>query len=153
MGKKTKACPFCWEKILEVAKKCKHCGEFLPEEKDEWKEEVKQVSGCKKFWAVIGFILFCIIMLFLVVELTNSATGWNKDLKSCEHRLQEKYGDSVYMMDVDVKTYDDMKSIVWYFKKWWKHEFACVKDLTGKKWKNRNWFFMLAVDNKVVSQE
>ncbi len=24
-----KACPYCGESILEVAKKCKHCGEYL----------------------------------------------------------------------------------------------------------------------------
>lgn len=38
MDKKTKACPFCWEEILETAVKCKHCGEFL-EKKEETPEE------------------------------------------------------------------------------------------------------------------
>lgn len=27
----TRCCPFCGEKILSVAKKCKHCGEFINE--------------------------------------------------------------------------------------------------------------------------
>lgn len=29
MGKETKQCPYCGEEILSVAKKCKHCGEWL----------------------------------------------------------------------------------------------------------------------------
>lgn len=29
---KTRACPWCGETILAVAKKCKHCGEFLSDE-------------------------------------------------------------------------------------------------------------------------
>lgn len=28
--KKTKQCPYCGHEILDVAKKCKHCGEWLP---------------------------------------------------------------------------------------------------------------------------
>lgn len=28
---KTKRCPYCGEEILAIAKKCKHCGEWLDE--------------------------------------------------------------------------------------------------------------------------
>jgi hypothetical protein len=29
IDKKTKICPYCSESILDTAKKCRHCGEFL----------------------------------------------------------------------------------------------------------------------------
>lgn len=154
MKKKTKACPFCWEEILAVAKKCKHCGEFIENKNEETIEEnTKQVSGCKKFLIVVWFVISCILLLWGMVLLTNSATWGSKDLKTCERRLQEKYGDSVYMKNIDIQRAEWIKAIVWEFDKWWKHNFACVKDLTGKKWKNRNWFFMLSVDDQVISQE
>lgn len=38
-----KPCPFCGEQIMETAKKCKHCGEFLnPENSASVKEPVLQ---------------------------------------------------------------------------------------------------------------
>ena len=41
MEKKTKRCPYCGEEILAVAKKCKHCGEWL-----EPKEITKEKKAC-----------------------------------------------------------------------------------------------------------
>jgi len=35
-----KKCPYCREKIFETARKCKHCGEWLPA---EWASGHKQV--------------------------------------------------------------------------------------------------------------
>ena len=53
----TKTCPYCGEEILAIAKKCKHCGEFLDKEvitdsskvnsldvNDSWKRRFKVVE-------------------------------------------------------------------------------------------------------------
>jgi DNA-directed RNA polymerase subunit RPC12/RpoP len=40
-----KACPFCGEQILFVAKKCKHCGEFLEKKEPEKEPEKGPETG------------------------------------------------------------------------------------------------------------
>ena len=41
--KQTKTCPYCGEEILSVAKKCKHCGEWL---ESEPKQPLKEYINC-----------------------------------------------------------------------------------------------------------
>ena len=45
MADETKVCPYCGEEILAIAKKCKHCGEFL----DESLHSNNQVISNQKF--------------------------------------------------------------------------------------------------------
>ena len=40
VSKEKKQCPYCGEEILAVAKKCKHCGEWLDEDENSNEEEV-----------------------------------------------------------------------------------------------------------------
>ncbi|MCH5176125.1 MAG: hypothetical protein J1F40_09580 [Prevotellaceae bacterium] len=46
MEQNTKRCPYCGEEILSVAKKCKHCGEWL--EKENGVEKVAPFSQSKQ---------------------------------------------------------------------------------------------------------
>lgn len=46
MEQETMNCPYCGEEILAVAKKCKHCGEWLDEEEIEGEvEETEEEEG------------------------------------------------------------------------------------------------------------
>lgn len=46
MTDETKVCPYCGEEILAVAKKCKHCGEFLPAEPVQNENKTKTCPYC-----------------------------------------------------------------------------------------------------------
>ena len=44
MGQENKDCPYCGEIIKRIAKKCKHCGEFLDERMRRDQEERERAS-------------------------------------------------------------------------------------------------------------
>ena len=48
----TKRCPYCGEEILSVAKKCKHCGEWL--DKDDAGNGEKRGRAHNKSAVIIG---------------------------------------------------------------------------------------------------
>ena len=78
-----KLCPYCGEEILAVAKKCKHCGEWLDKEENvETRIEPQYIPernrAFKKWWIVILVILAIVIGLFIVVSTNQSKT--DKDL-------------------------------------------------------------------------
>lgn len=61
MSKNMKTCPFCGEEILEAAKKCRHCDEWLVDEKPS-----KEIRIVKRQWPRITIGL---IFMFLVVAI------------------------------------------------------------------------------------
>lgn len=78
-----KLCPYCGEEILAVAKKCKHCGEWLDKKENvetriepQYIPEKKQAF--KKWWIAVLIILAVVIGLFVVLSKHQGKT--DKDL-------------------------------------------------------------------------
>ena len=74
-----KLCPYCGEEILAVAKKCKHCGEWLDKKENvETRIEPHYIPekklAFKKWWIVILIILVIVIGLFVVVSSHQNKT-------------------------------------------------------------------------------
>jgi hypothetical protein len=75
---KTKACPYCGESILAVARKCKHCGSMLDGSEDTQKVMVTAVDPFAQLHApiagrkkgkitIIGYLGIALGLLFVVV--------------------------------------------------------------------------------------
>ncbi len=68
-----KLCPYCGEEILAVAKKCKHCGEWLDKKENvetriESQYILEKKTAFKKWWIAILIILAIVLGLFVVVS-------------------------------------------------------------------------------------
>ena len=72
----TKDCPYCSEKILETAKKCKFCGEFIDEDlrkerkrEENIKQPVQEIIIQKKNSGLVTFILVLVAIILVVAVL------------------------------------------------------------------------------------
>ena len=68
MEQETMKCPYCGEEILAIAKKCKHCGEWLDEEEIEGEvveteEEESDSADDDSNWNWLYKIIFWVIIL------------------------------------------------------------------------------------------
>lgn len=88
MEKKTKVCPFCWEEILQEAKKCKHCGEFL----EEIPKKKRKMSALE--WIFIIVVIIGFIWLFSDSKVDKSNVSVN-EVKQVKHysNLNDAYND------------------------------------------------------------
>jgi len=67
MTSSMRICPYCGENILEAARKCKHCGEFLDQALE--RKEITKQGGLRgaTICFVVGFgIMFFIPILFFI---------------------------------------------------------------------------------------
>ena len=66
---KTKPCPYCGEQILAVAIKCKHCGEFLNQEKHKLEiasveqNEANKIAELQKISNILWLIISVLMIL------------------------------------------------------------------------------------------
>ena len=59
-------CPFCSERILKKAKKCKHCGEFLDKILRKEASEKQNIVVENKTSGLVTFMVVLIIICLLV---------------------------------------------------------------------------------------
>ncbi|MBR2185507.1 MAG: sel1 repeat family protein [Prevotella sp.] len=74
----TKKCPYCGGEILNIAKKCKHCGKWIEPKANESHKENRQENGGKK----LLYFIICLGIIALGVYFTLfSGNGMLEDVK------------------------------------------------------------------------
>lgn len=116
MEKKTKACPFCWEEILETAKKCKHCGEFLEEIQQAPVEQPKKKSsiGCMGYILIFALVWFVIGLFSTKDSARNDIGNISRDYSNNTTATKTiKHYDNLN------DAYNDHKNYIWNVCKEW----------------------------------
>lgn len=125
----TKKCPYCGGKIMESAKKCKHCGEWLEERhisprqtskievKPQTEVEIKHSNTKKILLIVVGGLVLAFIIWLIIVS--NQKSDWEKAMDEYNSRssydTEEPTSSYSYTTDemqfydkAPVYTYDDV---------------------------------------------
>lgn len=81
----TKICPYCGEYILNTAKKCKHCGEWLDSRKEN--AIAQKIASHQKIanilWLIIAIIQICTVICIIagVWNLIATIMNWKLPAK------------------------------------------------------------------------
>ncbi len=82
MADETKLCPYCGEKILAIAKKCKHCGEWINSNNCQ-NPTIGKISGLQKtsniLWLILAIIQICSVYLIIagIWNLIGTIACWS----------------------------------------------------------------------------
>lgn len=122
MEQEIKRCPYCGEEILTVAKKCKHCGEWL----DNADEQKKQMIACP----VCGE---------MIEEDTEKCPYCHERLDVIIEQEPSRIGESEATMDNNIQ--DDSRSFFDYYL--WDPFFRHYFDFKGRLNREHYWLSIL----------